>query len=82
MSVKYSTKIIDGIEYDYAYSDEGRYLIREGIPYTEAIDPLNSGRKYTEGDIIPSDEPSADEATEADYISALAELGVTVNEED
>ena len=78
MSVKYTTKVIGGTEYDYAYSDEGRYLVRDGIPYGEAIDPLNSGRKYTEGDVMPTDED--DEATEQDYLNALQELGVNTDE--
>lgn len=34
------------------YSDEGRYVVRDGISYNEAIDPPNAGRTYTEGDII------------------------------
>ena len=34
------------------YSDENRYVVREGISYTEALDPADSGRIYTEGDII------------------------------
>lgn len=51
-----------------AYSDQGFY-ISGGNPvglYEEAIDPITSGRTYTETDIkIPSEEP-----TEADYALA------------
>ena len=44
----YTTKEINGVLYDYAYSDIGMKIERNGARYTEAIDPLNSNRKYTE----------------------------------
>lgn len=78
MSVKYTTKVIGGTEYDYAYSDEGRYLVRDGVHYAEAIDPIGSMREYTEGDVMPTDE--GDDATEQDYLNALNELGVNTDE--
>lgn len=34
------------------YSDEGRYVVRDGVSYSEAIDPADSGRVYTEGEIM------------------------------
>ena len=34
-----------------AYSDGGYYSPRDGVPYAEAIDPLDSGRTYTETDV-------------------------------
>ena len=52
-----TTRTLNGIEYDYTYSDAGRYIVRDGISYGEAYDPLNSGRVYTEGDPIEQDEP-------------------------
>ena len=42
-------------------SDEGRYVVRDGVSYSEAVDPLDSGRVYTEGDIMPNDEPDKTE---------------------
>ena len=42
------------------YSDEGRYVVRDGIAYEEAIDPAELGRQYTEGDLI-EDNATADE---------------------
>ena len=45
--VKYGDK-----ELVRTYSDEGRYVVRDGISYNEAIDPPEMGRTYTEGDII------------------------------
>lgn len=69
-----TTKEINGVEYDYIYSDAGMMIERNGARYSEAIDPLGSGRLYME-----TDEPIeivGEEATEADYQNALAEFGV------
>ncbi len=70
-----TTKVINGIEYDYTYSDTGMMIERNGARYSEALDPLGSGREYTE-----TDEPIeiVDEATEADYLNYLAQFGVEV----
>ena len=65
----------DGVVLHRTYSDAGMMIERDGIQYSEAIDPASLGRVYTETD-IPC------EATEADYIAALAELGVDLNEEE
>lgn len=70
------TKTIGGRELVYTYSDAGRYVVRDGISYLEAYDPVGSNRVYTEGDIIETEE-----ATEADYIEALGRLGVVSDEE-
>ena len=43
-----TTKEINGIVYDYAYSDSGFMIERDGIHYSEAVDSLNSKRVYTE----------------------------------
>ena len=71
-----TTKEINGIMYDYAYSDSGFMIERDGVRYSEAVDPLDSGRVYAE-----TDEPieiETDEATEEDYHTALNEFGVEV----
>ena len=41
-------KEINGVVYDYAYSDSGFMIERDGMRYSEAVDPLNSKRVYTE----------------------------------
>lgn len=69
-------KEINGVVYDYAYSDSGYMIERNGVRYSEAVDPLDSGRVYTE-----TEEPidtGADEATVEDYQAALNEFGVEV----
>ena len=70
-----TTKTINGVEYDYTYSDAGMMIERDGARYSEALDPLNGGRLYTE-----TDEPieTVTEATETDYQNALREMGVDV----
>lgn len=45
-----TTKEINGVIYDYAYSDAGYMIERDGVMYSEAIDPAGLGRKYTETD--------------------------------
>ena len=39
---------INGIQYDNTYSDSGKRIVRDGIAYDTAIDPLDSGRVYEE----------------------------------
>ena len=66
----------DGVVLNRTYSDKGMMIERDGVRYSEAIDPAELGRVYTE-----TDEPievGADEATAEDYESALAEFGVKV----
>ena len=46
-----TTKEINGVVYDYTYSDAGMMIERNGAMYSEALDPMNSGREYTETDI-------------------------------
>ena len=66
----------DGVVLNRTYSDKGMMIERDGVRYSEAIDPAELGRVYTE-----TDEPievEADEATAEDYENALSEFGVKV----
>ena len=38
------------------YSNSGRYVVRDGVSYSEACDPAEFGRAYTEGDPMPDEE--------------------------
>ena len=49
---------IDGKEFIHNYSDAGRYVVRDGVSYDDAIDPVESNRVYSEGDVIPEEEPT------------------------
>lgn len=64
-----TTKIINGIVYDYTYSDSSFMIERDGVRYSEAVDPLDSGRVYTETDELI--EIKTDNATAEDYRKAL-----------
>lgn len=71
-----TTKEINGVEYDYTYSDAGMMIERNGARYSEAIDPLGGGREYTETDEVI--EAVTEEATAEDYENALRDMGVDV----
>lgn len=60
---------IRGREFVRTCSDAGRYVVRDGVSYTEAVDPVGSGRVYTEGDVLP---PEVAEATEAERAAEAA----------
>ena len=71
-----TTKEINGIVYDYAYSDSGFMIERDGVRYSEAVDPLGSGMVYTE--TYEPIENVTEDATAEDYREALKEFGVEV----
>ena len=48
---------INGRLLTHTWSDERRYIIRDGIEYEEAWDPAEFHRTYTEGNPIPEPEP-------------------------
>jgi hypothetical protein len=60
--VKPAMITVNGRHLVRTYSDEGRTLVRDGITYGDAIDPADSGRVYTEGDFLESEEVTAEEA--------------------
>ena len=41
----------DGVILNRTYSDAGMMIERDGLQYSEAIDPAELGRQYTETDI-------------------------------
>lgn len=47
---------INGKSFTRTYSSENRYVVRDGIEYSEAIDPTEFGRQYTEGNLLPAEE--------------------------
>ena len=48
---KYYMTRTDGVVLNRTYSDEGMMIEREGVQYSEAIDPAELGRVYIETDI-------------------------------
>ena len=47
---------ISGKDFVKQYSDSGFYIERDGVQYSEAIDPSEFGRTYTETDIPVEDD--------------------------
>lgn len=63
---------IDDKNYTKTASDSGFYIERNGIRYVEAIDPLGSGREYTETAELIKTEPETTEA-KLERVSAKVE---------
>lgn len=58
---------INGVLFTRTYSDENRYVVRDGISYDEACDPAEFGRTYTEGGLVPPEEQTDVEAKAEAY---------------
>ena len=67
----------DGTVLIRTYSDIGMYIERDGVQYVDAIDPINTGRVYTETNIpIPveiTEDVEEGEAEAEDEAEAEAE---------
>ena len=62
MAIISETVTLNDRKFTKTYSNSGFYIERNNMFYTEAIDPLGSGREYTETDrLIETDEQSVDE---------------------
>ena len=55
------TYTLNGRQFTRTYSDENRYVVRDGIEYSEANDPSEFGRTYTEGNIMDESASDAEE---------------------
>ena len=75
MAIKTENVTINDAAFVRTYSDENRFVVRDGIAYQEAIDPVEyaNTRTYTEGDPIPEPEPTDEDYAQAGRIL----LGVT-----
>ena len=59
--IKTESLTINGVQFTKTYSDSGRYVVRDDIEYSEAIDPSEFNRTYTEGREIETSESDASE---------------------
>ena len=75
--IKTENVTIKGRAFVRTYSDEGYMIERDGMRYVDAVDPEAFGRTYTETD-EPIEDP--DEATDADYQTALEEMGCSFDD--
>lgn len=64
---------LNGRQFVRTYSDANHYVVRDGVAYSEANDPAEFGRVYTEGDLMP--ETEADLADKAEAYDIL--MGVS-----
>ena len=53
------------------YSNSRRYVVRDGASYSEACDPAEFGRTYTEGDLLPSEERESEIQAKAEAYDIL-----------
>ena len=52
---------LNGVDYTRTYSDKNMMIKRDGAVYSEAIDPIGSGRAYTETETpVPKEDDGAD----------------------
>lgn len=68
---------INNRQFTKTYSDSGFMVERDGAQYSEAIDPAEFGRTYTETDIPIEGEG---DLTVTDALEMLSEMGVDVND--
>ncbi len=61
---------LNGRQFIRTRSDAHRYVVRDGVSYSEANDPAEFGRTYTEGDII--EDGSETESEEAQALTRYA----------
>lgn len=52
---------VNGRDFIRTTSDAGRYVVRDGVEYSEACDPAEFGRTYTEGELMPAEESDRSE---------------------
>ena len=59
---------LNGRSFTRTYSDAHRYVVREGIEYSEATDPTEFGRVYEEGNLIEEEATDAEKLEELEHI--------------
>lgn len=75
--VEYYKTRKDGVVLNRTYSDAGMMIERDGVRYSEAIDPAELGRTYTEtGELTEH----ADEPTETELKSQAYDIITGVSE--
>ena len=66
---------VNGRDFIRTASDSGRYVVRDGVSYSEACDPAEFGRTYTEGALLPSEERESEIQAKAEAYDIL--MGVS-----
>lgn len=72
---------INNKQFTKTYSDAGFMIERDGVQYSEAIDPSEFGRTYTETDIpVETDSNPEPDLTVSDTLEMLSEMGVDTDD--
>lgn len=58
--IQTETYVLGNREFIRTWSDAKRYVVRDGVEYSEACDPAEFGRTYTEGERMPTEELDMD----------------------
>ena len=67
---------INGRQFQRTWSDAGFLIERNGAHYSEAVDPIDSGRTYTETEVPMETEPMTETEEKAmayDILTGVAE---------
>ena len=75
--IKTEQLTINDKQFTKSYSDSGYMIERDGVQYSEAIDPTELGRTYTETDVPIEGETGL---TVSDTLELLSEMGVDVSD--
>lgn len=75
--IKTEQLTINDKQFTKSYSDSGYMIERDGVRYSEAIDPSEYGRTYTETDVPIEGETGL---TVSDTLEMLSEMGVDVSD--
>ena len=59
---------VNGRDFIRTYSDSNRYVVRDGVSYSEACDPAEFGRTYTEGEVMEDETEMEDKAEAFDIL--------------
>jgi hypothetical protein len=62
---------VNGRDFIRTTSDSGRFVVRDGVEYSEACDPAELGRVYTEGELMPEEEREDELAAKAEAYDIL-----------
>ena len=72
---------INNKQFTKTYSDAGFMIERDGVQYSEAIDPSEFGRTYTETDIpVEADSNPEPDLTVSDTLEMLSKMGVDTDD--
>lgn len=66
--LKTETVTINGTDYIHTYSDAGYMIERDGVRYSDAIDPVDSGREYEETTTTKAEIDSLAESSQSDEL--------------